>query len=88
VSSLRRKSGLVTQISGESTNQASCAATARIPQVIAWSTGSRPEGAFVACSFWPVYIYLLAGRLTEAAAMFDRLLGVGTTSASLPRNTT
>jgi GH15 family glucan-1,4-alpha-glucosidase len=33
------------------------------------------EGAFLACSFWLVDNYVLQGRLDEAQAMFDRLLG-------------
>jgi len=34
------------------------------------------EGAFLACSFWLVDNYAFAGRIAEAEAMFDRLLGL------------
>ncbi|MFL5307280.1 MAG: glycoside hydrolase family 15 protein [Polyangia bacterium] len=34
------------------------------------------EGAFLACSFWLAENYAYAGRLEEAEAMFDRLLGL------------
>ncbi len=34
------------------------------------------EGAFLACSFWLVDNYALAGRTHDAEAMFDRLLGL------------
>ena len=33
------------------------------------------EGAFLACSFWLVDNYVLAGRFDEARAMFERLCG-------------
>jgi GH15 family glucan-1,4-alpha-glucosidase len=34
------------------------------------------EGSFLACSFWLVDAYVLQGRHTEAAALFDRLLAL------------
>lgn len=34
------------------------------------------EGAFLACSFWYVDVLVLQGRLDEAKAMFERLLGL------------
>jgi GH15 family glucan-1,4-alpha-glucosidase len=34
------------------------------------------EGAFLACSFWLVDNYLLQGRVEEANALFERLLGL------------
>jgi len=34
------------------------------------------EGAFLACSFWLADAYVLAGRIDDAKAMFDRLLGL------------
>jgi GH15 family glucan-1,4-alpha-glucosidase len=34
------------------------------------------EGAFLACSFWLVDNYSFAGRLKEAEAMFERLVGL------------
>jgi GH15 family glucan-1,4-alpha-glucosidase len=34
------------------------------------------EGAFLACSFWLVDNYTMAGRLDEAEAMLERLLGL------------
>jgi GH15 family glucan-1,4-alpha-glucosidase len=32
------------------------------------------EGAFLACSFWLADTYMLAGRLSEATQLFERLL--------------
>ncbi len=34
------------------------------------------EGAFLACSFWLVDSYVLLGRMDEARALFERLLGL------------
>ncbi len=34
------------------------------------------EGAFLACTFWLVDAYAMQGRLTEAQALFERLLGL------------
>jgi GH15 family glucan-1,4-alpha-glucosidase len=34
------------------------------------------EGAFLACSFWYVDVLVLQGRLDEAKAMFERLVGL------------
>lgn len=34
------------------------------------------EGAFLACSFWLVENYVLQGRITEARAWFERLVGL------------
>ncbi|APW40939.1 glucoamylase [Rhodoferax koreense] len=35
------------------------------------------EGAFLACSFWLVNVYVAMGRLRKARALFKRLLGLG-----------
>jgi len=42
------------------------------------STDGLPpgEGAFLACSFWYVDVLVLQGRLAEARAMFERLIGL------------
>jgi GH15 family glucan-1,4-alpha-glucosidase len=32
------------------------------------------EGAFLACSFWLVQVYVLQGRLRDARELFERLL--------------
>ena len=37
---------------------------------------SEPEGAFLACNFWLVENYVMQGRHDEAAALFERLIGV------------
>jgi GH15 family glucan-1,4-alpha-glucosidase len=34
------------------------------------------EGCFLACSFWLCDVYRLCGRRAEAAALFERLLGL------------
>ena len=34
------------------------------------------EGAFLACSFWLADAYVMLGRLAEATALFERLLGL------------
>jgi GH15 family glucan-1,4-alpha-glucosidase len=34
------------------------------------------EGAFLACSFWLVNAYVLAGRRADAERLFERLLGL------------
>jgi GH15 family glucan-1,4-alpha-glucosidase len=34
------------------------------------------EGVFIACSFWLVDNYVLQGRLGEAEALFDRIVGI------------
>ena len=53
---------------------------------------SGEEGAFLACSFWLVDNYVLAGRLEEAHAMFERLTGAACNDLGLmaeeydPRN--
>jgi len=36
------------------------------------------EGAFLACSFWLADAYCLTGRMDDARALFDRLLGLRT----------
>ena len=43
------------------------------------------EGAFLACSFWLAENYAYAGRLDEAEAMFDRLLGAAQPPGPLRR---
>lgn len=35
------------------------------------------EGAFLACSFWLADAYVMCGRVAEAEALFERLLGLG-----------
>jgi GH15 family glucan-1,4-alpha-glucosidase len=35
------------------------------------------EGAFLACNFWLVECYVLAGRTDEARQLFERLVGIG-----------
>jgi GH15 family glucan-1,4-alpha-glucosidase len=50
--------------------------------VIRYDTGEAKdglppgEGAFLACSFWLVGNYVLLGRIDEARALFDRLVGL------------
>ncbi len=50
--------------------------------VIRYDTGEAKdglppgEGAFLACSFWLVGNYVLLGRVDEARALFDRLIGL------------
>ena len=34
------------------------------------------EGAFLACSFWLVDVYLLQGRIADAERLFRRLVGL------------
>jgi GH15 family glucan-1,4-alpha-glucosidase len=34
------------------------------------------EGTFLPCSFWLAQVYALQGRLQEAEALFERLLGL------------
>jgi GH15 family glucan-1,4-alpha-glucosidase len=34
------------------------------------------EGVFLPCSFWLADNYVLQGRITEARALFERLVGV------------
>ncbi len=46
------------------------------------------EGQFLACSFWLVSALALNGRIGEARALFDRLLGLTKTSVSWPRSMT
>ena len=41
------------------------------------TTDCPERGAFLACSFWLVDAYALIGRVEEARALFDRLLGLG-----------
>ena len=35
------------------------------------------EGAFLACNFWLVDIYILQKRIQDAQALFERLLSLG-----------
>jgi GH15 family glucan-1,4-alpha-glucosidase len=37
---------------------------------------SKPEGAFLACNFWLVENYALAGRYDDAVTLFERLAAV------------
>ena len=37
---------------------------------------AEPEGAFLACNFWLVENYALAGRIDDAQAHFERMIGV------------
>ena len=46
------------------------------------------EGAFLACSFWMADCLHLIGRHDDANALFERLVGLATTSGSCPRSTT
>jgi hypothetical protein len=46
------------------------------------------EGEFLACSFWLVSALALNGRVEEARALFERLVGRPMISASSPRSTT
>jgi GH15 family glucan-1,4-alpha-glucosidase len=34
------------------------------------------EGVFLICSFWLVEVYALQGRMADAVALFERLIGV------------
>lgn len=34
------------------------------------------EGAFLACNFWLVDVYVLQGKHKEARALFEKLLGI------------
>ncbi len=35
------------------------------------------EGAFLACNFWLVDVYVMQGRMAEATALFEKLLALG-----------
>ena len=42
-----------------------------------WSDEKQPiEGAFLACSLWLADAYVLAGELSKAQALFDRVVGI------------
>ena len=67
-----------------------CAARSRLSSASSWSTGwcfatgpRKPrtgcrsaKGAFLPCSFWYADNLVLLGRLEEAKALFDRLIGL------------
>ena len=40
------------------------------------ATAPAGEGAFLACSFWLADNYAMVGRVDDAEALFERLLGV------------
>jgi GH15 family glucan-1,4-alpha-glucosidase len=40
------------------------------------ATNSEPEGAFLACNFWLVENYALAGQMEKAIALFERLAAI------------
>ena len=46
------------------------------------------ENPFLACSFWLAHQYAESGRLGDAIALMDRLVGLATTSACSPRRST
>ena len=46
------------------------------------------EGAFLACSFWLADCLHMIGRVEDATTLFERLLGLRTTSVCCPKSTT
>jgi GH15 family glucan-1,4-alpha-glucosidase len=46
------------------------------PAIYRYSGMAAEEGAFVACTFWTVEALALTGRVDEAAALFENMLGL------------
>ena len=47
----------------------------RGPLIYRYSGAEAEEGAFIACSFWLVEAYATLGRVQEAEALFQAMLG-------------